>query len=281
MKRRVSMAVAAVFMFGACGEKGSGGAALELDAISAVDFNLVKSPDFAGNSVNICGIRDQAADSKYPCLSHKCQCFNFDTLGRPVDPSDPREQGRFEDLCPSSDVPVSNWTFEYIVYSEKDCGGTALTNTNPYHPELNPHNFVCYDVANLRTESDPNKSIEMLMPGQNCNEIICVTKNASKFWDFDVCVDVTPQPGCADTGSGLRCPEPPTTELLLDCQCVVVGDSVVADSLVDGITPPLQCRCDEGIAPYHPDIVPLPRGCTFVRGSLPDQCLIKCVQQPQ
>jgi hypothetical protein len=220
MRRYVISAVMAAFLVAGCGSKGGSPNVDTEGGVGSVDFSMTMAPSFGGNSVKICGDRAKDADSKCPCLSHRCQCFNFDREGVPVDAHG--GPARFEELCPTADYPVANWTFSYTVYGVKDClepgeNPTQHVITSPMHPDS--HNFVCYEANNLADQECPNKSIAPVVRGENCSEMVCVTTNASASWDFGVCVDVSKKAGgCSSNDKACWAPSPPD-QLVLDCGC--------------------------------------------------------------
>ena len=173
-------------------------AARDEGTLGHLEFQLVKDPSFTGNSVFVCGKRKEAADGKYPCTNNFCTCLDFDSYGA---------TDKVENLCPSADVGAAGydappagslWDFSYVVYNGR-CGqdktkppyapAVPMTDPDPTDTSYkNDANFVCYDK---RTPFRyPNLSLaEELKPGKNHNDILCVTKNASKDFNFDVCVD--------------------------------------------------------------------------------------------
>lgn len=287
MRYGLFMGLSGALALGACGEKGS---QVEVGGVAAVDFALVMEPNFNNNSVKICADRGKDADGKYPCRSHKCECFNFDANGLPVDKWG--KTARFDDLCPSIDYPSKgadgDWTFTYKVYAEKECPEPPLypdmfVITSPSAPDV--HNFACYDENNLAAKKDPNKSVERLEPGENCNELVCLTKNASKFWEFDVCVQLptVPADGCTeDATSGLMCPTPPPpSKLRLDCGCVRKVyrlDGSLDEALTLAAAGPVdaahyvRCECDQL------DEMSLPPSCYL---NVNDYCTLDCIPSPK
>ncbi len=233
-----------------------------------MDFEV--DPDFTDNSVKICGERKDEADAKYPCRNwlgtenDHCECFNFRPDGTIVE---------IKDLCPSINIDdnpgsgTSMWEFTYRIYSGLDCQGEVL------NMEGNTKNFECFDADNLwardTSEAHPNASYDKeLKPGcDNFNEVICLTKNASKFFDFDVCVEVLE---CTDEkGFAIAC-HPQQFEYDCGCELVEPGDSFTI--CTDSATCPPQhsyCECDQGLDPAHP-----PKNCQIS----PPSCLLICTQ---
>lgn len=268
--RRFVIAVGALAI-GACntggnaGGEGTGSEAQGVDELATMEFNLTPDPSFAYNSIYICANREYAADSKYPCESKKCECFNFDKDGKPY--AKDGGQPRMENLCPTADYPVSKWDFTYTIFAKPNCYGDVITGPKPtYDPYA--YNFVCFDAQDLNVQYYPDMSAkETLLIGENCNDIVCLTTNGSKTWDFDVCVDITPRPGCEQPGcDGERCLDQPTTDsvsmcrkLVLDCDCksVPLYDGVVltGDETTDSKIP-RKCECGN-------QKFPLPKGCYF------------------
>lgn len=266
MRRYVVTAVGAL-MLGACGGSGSGDDQSQSDGVTAVEFALTSGPDFKGNSVYICADRSRPSDSKYPCDNHSCQCFNFDTDGRLMNCD--KGPARFENLCPTADYPVANWKFEYTVYGGPDCKGTPITS--PRDPWT--YNFTCHDAADLNERRFPNSWVEPLVKGENRNDIVCITTNASKAFDFDVCVDITPTESVIPSDNFA----PPGGNhglLVLDCGCRparpdVLFETDIAIQTADEFSK--VCVCKQGI-----DYETLPRGCHFsYRG-----CNIVCDSTP-
>lgn len=229
----VTSGLAAAALALACSPEASVNAAPEADGAS-MSFRLsLPDPDFSGNSVRIVGQRGDDADAKYPCANAFDECFNFG-----VDPIE------VTNLCPSSDFPSADWTFTYEIYSDIDCDDGPgdvinVTQTADVVPVENPFNFVCYDSNDLPTRSSPNQSVdEFLAPGENHNAIICLTENASKAWDFGVCVLVSENP------------------LVLDCGCEPVAGA---------------CECAQTLAEGGAE---LPPACAFQ--DEPTSCLVEC-----
>jgi hypothetical protein len=185
--------------------------------------------------VRICGERTKPADTKYGCISglsdldpwdfkmvNGCPCFDFKTDGTLKD-------GKVKGLCPSDNVPSGLdgvWLFKYEIYSEQGCAGEVL-NTDD-----NAHNLICYDENDIPALDYPNQSVEELDKGLNQNRIICLTKEAAKRWDFDVCADVTEEYpggplrldcGCEQVSSACVCPQfaslPPGSQFAADNTC--------------------------------------------------------------
>lgn len=124
------------------------------------------APNFNGHSVRIIGRRAVGADTKYPCLSAFDSCVPFDAAG----------WAGLDQLCPSHQVPWSNWTFDYRLYTDTACGqlGGYLLNAPG-----NPNDFVCYDSTDIFERSSPNQTVgEILLPGVNENVVVCLTTNS-------------------------------------------------------------------------------------------------------
>lgn len=247
---------AAVAMIGAtgCGDdsKGSGSGS----EFSSTEFQLSVDPDFHGNSVFLCGHREKEADSKYPCDNKLeiddaypddgCGCFNFDENGKLIEYDRYTYAVRpveFENLCPSNNVEEAKWLFEFTIFSDKNCYGDPL---NGYED----NNFACFASDDISKQDYPNAALEWLEPGKNKNEVICITKNAEKEFDFDVCVDESDKHSYDSNYSD---------KLVLDCGCQEVYDSYNNKT----------CECDQGI--YG-----LPDNC-WIDGDL--ECKIVC-QEP-
>lgn len=117
---------------------------------------------FLGNSVRIQGARSPAADAKYPCASSFDVCLPFlDAAGHTA---------AITNLCPTIDDPMGTWTFEYTLFSDAAC-------VDPLN------NALCPDTTG-----------ETLDPGANHNTVVCATQNATKDFDFDLCVVDNPDP---------------------------------------------------------------------------------------
>ncbi|HEU5217076.1 MAG TPA: hypothetical protein VFU23_00355, partial [Gemmatimonadales bacterium] len=114
--------------------------------------------DFSGNYVKIIGLRSVPADGKYPCLNQFEVCLGLDPAGATA---------AVQDLCPSDDTPEGTWTFSYVLYTDAQC--TAALE-----------NIGCV----------PDQG-EWLSPGHNYNDVVCLTRNADKSWDFCVMDPVT------------------------------------------------------------------------------------------
>lgn len=155
--------------------------------------------DFYGNSVRICGARVHAADSKYACDSvlpgdasslavpglhqgEECPCFDFASDGTLKDPVT-HHAVEIDGLCPSVDLPHSDWRFDYTIYTHQACGGSVLNTP--------ANNFTCFDSEDLASQDYPNASVEYLYKGANANHVLCATENASKTWDFESCAITT------------------------------------------------------------------------------------------
>ena len=121
-------------------------------------FQAVLGNDFTGNYAKIHGVRSVMVDAKYPCLNEFEACVSLTADGKTA---------AIEDLCPSDDTPGGTWNFTYKLYADKDCKDLL-------------GNLGC--VPTLR---------EWLHPGRNCNDVVCITRNASKEFDFCVMDPVT------------------------------------------------------------------------------------------
>lgn len=175
------------------------------DATASISISL-SGGDFTGNSIRICGSRDEDPDDKYRCekrlpAHHGCGCFEFDASGAVLDP-----QGILTGLCPSADFPTSTWTFFYEIWSDADCSGTILNDFT------NPNNLVCFDSHDLNSQANPNQSVESLAAGANANQILCVAANARKSFRFGSCAILDGGAafdcGCSlnDAGTACDCP---------------------------------------------------------------------------
>jgi hypothetical protein len=185
--------VVAAAMLGGCFEPGS----VEPNQ-SQMAFAL-GGGDFYGNSVRICGARVTHADSKYACDSvlsadessvavpgphqgEECPCFDFASDGTLKDPTT-HQAIVVDGLCPSIDLPHSNWRFDYTIYTHQACMGSVLNTPS--------NNFTCFDSEDLASQDHPNASVEYLYKGANENHVLCATENASKTWDFESCAITT------------------------------------------------------------------------------------------
>ncbi len=212
-----------------------------------VEFALVSSNHLANHSVDICGKRDVAADPIYPCENGPiCQCSTFDANGNLPDTA------YFDELCPTTNHPMSPWTFTYTIWSGVDCTGTILAGPGP--DDL--HNLVCYDASDVYTQNNPNQSKEPILEGENSNEILCLTRDAGKEWAFDVCLDVTEY--------DLQGDSVPANTLRLDCGCWLGPTQRCEDP------PPPTCECDF-------DLETLPAGCEV---DPEEDCDIICTNVP-
>ncbi|MBX3262833.1 MAG: hypothetical protein KF782_24350 [Labilithrix sp.] len=120
--------------------------------------------DFEGNSVQIVGTRDPAADAKYACASSFSACLNFSSEGT---------TDVIMGLCPSENAPNGTWDFTYEVFDSPDCTGSPLPN------------FDCPDTTG-----------ETLPAGVvTTNNVTCSSLTAGKTWDFD---SVNVDPDCPD-----------------------------------------------------------------------------------
>lgn len=179
-------------------------------APTVASVSFAQTGNFSGNSVRICGARNPAADTQYPCASDLADlggtagscgpCRNFLADGT-------LQGGAIESLCPTDvNLPSgATWSFTYEIWTEPDCSGTVL------NADGNPNNFVCYDSQDLATQSFPNQSVNVTvtLEGPNVREIFCVSEGSTKDWQVH---------GCTALGANLY-----------DCEC----------SLVEGV-----CACD-------------------------------------
>lgn len=188
-----SVAVVGVMAVSACGgsDGGSSDDSSSSSEFATAEFSLQLSPDFTGNSVKLKGERKKDADKKYPCKNKVPEaCYAFDAYGGLVEWDDHTKsykEVKFDDLCPSDNAPEADWKWEFTLFTDDKCGrdgGEALNGAYD-------RNFTCFDSKDLFDQNHPNQSIDELKRGKNKNEIVCVTKNASKTFDFDVCVDET------------------------------------------------------------------------------------------
>jgi hypothetical protein len=184
----------------ACGDSTPNDSTPNDDATSSIQLQ-VSGADFSGNSIRICGARQEVADAKYACdsdlldTSDECPCFDFNADGTLVTPGGAAVTG----LCPSVNVPQADWAFSYELFSAPGCQGTQLND--------GANNFTCFDSRDLASQAHPNQSIEALAPGPNVNHVLCLTTNASKDWSFATCsIETT----TADTVGG---------HFRLDCGC--------------------------------------------------------------
>lgn len=214
---------AALLVMAGCGGPSSGGGEGPEVANATTDFFLTVPPELGAGSVRICGERDTHAHMMYPCRNDvrydtddACPCFDLDQNGVPT-----TDGGAlvFSGLCPSDNIPESPWTFSYQIWSGSSCGGTLLND-----PE-NSNNFRCFDIQDLAAMEYMNQSVEWLEIGYNHNQIICLSKNSTKDWDFQFCEDKT---GWVECG-------PHTT--VLDCGCEPVDS---------------QCGCPDGLMDVLP-----------------------------
>jgi hypothetical protein len=155
----------------------------EEPALASTDFKVNSS--FAGNSIRICGARDPAADTIYRCDSTlpastssvaipapdpadpDCPCFDFADDGTLTDPTTglPAQIGG---LCPSDDLPIGDWTFDYTLYTTPACTGPVLNAPGS--------NVACYDSHDLGSHAHPNQSAdEILVAGLNESHVLCLT----------------------------------------------------------------------------------------------------------
>ncbi|MDI1448657.1 hypothetical protein [Polyangium sp. 6x1] len=181
---------------------------------------------FDGNSVRIVATRDGIADSKYPCVSYAVGCFNFlpGSNGVPT----PYDAGAelFEDLCPTEDVNQAGdygsglWTFTYEIFNDLNCSGEEITGAN----------FSCFSPDDIASQTYENQTYqEELEPGLNVNTLLCLSQNAEKVFDFNVCTIEEPPAGYS---------------VALDCNCQpdAYYSSCMCDFDVSGI--PAGCVID-------------------------------------
>lgn len=160
-------------------------------------------------SVKIIAERLTPAHDIYPCYNTAELCFNFGEWGELSNAWYPDEEPRFERLCPSSDLPTSDWKFTYEIHEYADCHGDVLNDEN------NPYNLVCFDAGALTDRNrDENFTIETLEIGENDNSVLCLSRNSNKDWDFTVCEDLTPEQELMDQHCG-----PDDPDVVLDCGC--------------------------------------------------------------
>ncbi len=184
----------------------------ELKGTASFAATLARDPNFIGNSVKVCGKRRKPADGKYPCndgwKEPACECLTFDGYGYASD-GDSTEPKGLKDLCPSKNLAPNSydtsevpWDFTYTVFNDAYCGyagGTAMTTGEDAYDKFN---FVCYERDDLKKREFPNQAYgEILEPGKNVNDIVCITRNAKKEFNFDVCVDES----AYGDGSKLNC----------------------------------------------------------------------------
>lgn len=149
---RVVMGILLSLVFAGCSAAGSDDDPYGENDLNSSIYNLLGN-DFTGNSVRIHGTRSTLADRKYPCVNEFDVCLGTDPNG--VTPA-------VRDLCPSDDTPNGTWSFSFVIYGDTTC-------TTPLG------NLGCMPVTG-----------EWLHPGHNHNEVICLTRNGDK--DFDFCV---------------------------------------------------------------------------------------------
>jgi hypothetical protein len=145
------VAAASVAFLGGCGAEDAG------DPSNARMFSTLGN-DFTGNYVKIKGTRKVPADKKYPCLNSFEVCLSLDPEGI---------TNAVKDLCPSDNTPEGTWNFTYVIYDDNAC----------QRP-----------LANLGCVPDLN---EWLHPGQNSNNVTCITRNADKTFNFCVMDPIT------------------------------------------------------------------------------------------
>lgn len=199
MRWQCGAVVIAMLLTTACGEevKGNGWPPVGND-LAYLTFGISTSPGLAGKSLYICGERDEYADSKYACLNEACKCFDVLADGSLVD-HDTHKPGHFGNLCPSRNHPAADWTFTYGIHAEQGCTGKLL------NPEDEPWNFACYDVGDVVTRANRNRSVETLDTGLNENNIICITRQSKKDFDFDLCDLEKPKPSDPEESTRFDC----------------------------------------------------------------------------
>lgn len=136
---------------------GLGGCIAPQEELGA-SVQAVLGNDFTGNFVKIHGVRAPGADRKYPCISEFEVCLGLDPAGATA---------AIRDLCPSDDTPEGTWSFTYVIYADAACTQTLA-------------NLGCVPTMQ-----------EWLHPGANDNDVVCITRNAEKSFDFCVMDPVT------------------------------------------------------------------------------------------
>ncbi|MCK6551446.1 hypothetical protein L6R52_36760 [Myxococcota bacterium] len=121
-------------------------------------ISAILGNDFTGNYVRIHGVRNVPADTKYPCLNEFDVCLGMSPEGM---------TSMVRDLCPSDDTPEGVWTFTYVIYADAACVEPLA-------------NLGCIPTMD-----------EWLHPGYNHNDVVCITRNADKGFDFCVLDPVT------------------------------------------------------------------------------------------
>jgi hypothetical protein len=208
------------------------------ETLASTNFQ-VSGRDFSGNSIRICGARNPAAEAGIACdsvlpdtassvsvpggpgaLTPECPCFDFAADGTLIDPTS-QEAVAVSGLCPSSDVPMGGWTFDYTIYSMGSCTGEIINTA--------ANNFVCFDARDLLSQAHPNQSFdETLTTGSNANHILCLSANADKDWSFSSCAlettaadEILDQTryncGCAIQGSVCACDNVTAANLQAGC----------------------------------------------------------------
>ncbi len=197
---------------------------------ASVGMAITVPPDFSGVSVFIQGTRTPPANGShiYGCLSSASDCFTLDPNGFAT--STTTGAPGFGGLCPSDDDPVGDWTFTYAFYDDASCGGNGGTQLND-----GQHNFVCYAASDIGTRAYPNETYEeVISEGQNENNVLCLTEDAIKTFNFTVCDVLDGDPDA---------PGP----IMLDCGCTPCS------------IPGMQCLCPG----YYGAQPALPTGCSF------------------
>lgn len=195
----------ALFVLGGCGGSPSGDPEGEPDPNSAsTDFSLTVPPGLGAGSVRICGERESESHGVYPCRNDirespddHCPCFDLDSQGIPRTARGDSLQ--FSGLCPSDNVPEGPWIFGYELWTESGCAGEMLNAPD------NPNNFRCFDIEDLVAGEHVNQSVEWLSTGSNHNQILCLSRNSTKDWEFQFCEDRTELVECGPHTTVLGC----------------------------------------------------------------------------
>ncbi|WP_170229938.1 hypothetical protein [Polyangium fumosum] len=173
-----------------------------------------------GNSVLIAAERDGVTDSKYRCFNEATACFNFNADGTLVPaPGNEEDAAKFNELCGSNAVNDPNYPgdgtydFYYTVIAGEDCYGEEITTVD------NAHDFACYAPENFLAQQYPNSTPDEFLPGgaDVVNQVICVSENVDKDFEFFSCADVdVPEGAYADLAFDCGCEVDPYT---YDCAC--------------------------------------------------------------
>ena len=228
-----TLAVSGVMV--ACGsDPGQTAGTTTPELTASVVFSGSGGASFTQSSLRVCGRRAEAASEGYRCSSSMadgCACLRFDDKGHAIDPKTGHE-AVVTGLCPSDSAPAADWRFEYAMFPSTDCTGTPLNDGS--------HDFTCYDAHAFAKKENPNASVEPLHKGRNVNNVVCVTHNASKAWQFASCAELTT---ADDVASRLT---------RYDCGCYPTADHpTYATSSTLG-----SCGCPDAL---HP----IPPGCTL------------------